>query len=425
MSNTSSNSVTGYSPFANGDVAPSVVIKGTKTGLDKPNGLSFDNGGALLVTNDTGTVDRYNATVSGNQAPLEVLSGPATGLVHPQQAVFDPADGSLVADSTSGKLLSWPAGTTGNTAPGGSASTLPYTGVAQIAVNRFLDGASQFAAPPSLYVAAYNLNTITVYSAAPAGPQFAGTISGAATGLDHPAGVAIDSTGRLYVANTADSTITEYAPEANGDATPVATIAGKGTGLAEPNFIALDGAGHLYVLNPLNESVTEYAKGVNGNAAPLATISGPATGISHPEGITVDQAGRIYVSNRENNSVTTYAAGAHGNVKPVAVLMGLAYQAGRLVVTNSNGGVATFAIPADGDQAPVSVLASTDAALVEAEQAVYDPADGTVMVDSVNSGTVAAWPAAATGDTAPLWDLLVDANASSQPTQMALNPLSP
>jgi hypothetical protein len=436
VSNSGNNSVTAYIPDANGNILPSIVIKGAKTGLDQPNGLTFDNSGALLVTNGTGTITRYNATVSGDQAPLAVLGGSATGLADPQQTVFDPADGSLVADSaTSGKLLSWPDGATGNKAPSGTVTTSSNTVPAQLAINPFLDGTPLYAASPSLYVASYGLNTISVYSSAPAGPRYAGTISGSGTGLDRPEGVAFDVTGRLYVTNSAANTITEYAPGAIGDASPVATIAGQKTGLSDPGFIALDGAGHLYVVNNGTNSVTEYAQGANGDASPVATIAGPATGITHPEGITVDPAGNIYLSNRENNSVTTYAKGANGNVKPIAVLsgaktgldrpIGLSYQAGHLVVSNDSGGVATFSTPAKGDQAPASVLAITDTGLANAEQAVIDPADDTVMVDSLTQGTVDAWPAAATGDTAPIWSLLVNANASSEPTQMALNPLSP
>jgi hypothetical protein len=60
-----------------------------------------------------------------------------------------------------------------------------------------------------------------------------------------------------------------------------------------------------------------------------------------------------------------------------------------------------------------------------AEQAVLDTADDTILIDSLTQGTVVAWPTEAACDTAPLWSLLVNANASSQPTQMALNPLSP
>ena len=58
VSNTGNNSVTAYIPDANGNIVPSIVIKGAKTGLDQPNGLSFDNSGALLVTNGTGTITR-------------------------------------------------------------------------------------------------------------------------------------------------------------------------------------------------------------------------------------------------------------------------------------------------------------------------------------------------------------------------------
>ena len=118
-----------------------------------------------------------------------------------------------------------------------------------------------------------------------------------------------------FVANTGADSVTEYAMGASGNETPVATITGSATGLDGPEGVAVDSAGHLFVANINVDSVTEYAKGATGNTAPVATISGSATGLSRPVGVAVDSAGHLFVTNFGAESVTEYAQGATGNAR--------------------------------------------------------------------------------------------------------------
>src|SRR5437773_2249047 len=108
-------------------------------------------------------------------------------------------------------------------------------------------------------------------------------------------------TGKLYVANYFGSSITVYAAGASGNATPTATIAGGNTGLNNPAGIALDGAGNIYVANDGGNSITVHAAGSSGNVTPMATIAGGNTGLNNPYGIAVDGAGNSYVANTDAN----------------------------------------------------------------------------------------------------------------------------
>src|SRR5262247_4012969 len=53
----------------------------------------------------------------------------------------------------------------------------------------------------------------------------------------------------LYVTDAPTNSITVYAASAIGDATPSATISGASTGLNGPFGVAVDGTGKIYVAN--------------------------------------------------------------------------------------------------------------------------------------------------------------------------------
>ena len=89
----------------------------------------------------------------------------------------------------------------------------------------------------------------------------------------------------LYVANRFANSITAYAAGANGNVAPSAGISGAATGLNFPEGVALDAAGKIYVANFNPTSITVYAAGATGNVAPSATISGAATGLNGPFGV--------------------------------------------------------------------------------------------------------------------------------------------
>jgi hypothetical protein len=158
------------------------------------------------------------------------------------------------------------------------------------------------------------------------------TIRGASTGIDDPVGLAIDSSGYLYVLNQsggpdASGSVTVYSPHSNGDVAPVRTISGirssNRTGFDNPSGLALDRSDKIYVTNEGDiDSLTIYAARSEGNVAPIATISGPLTQLAKPNGIAVDSIGNVYVANsasgygKDPDSLTVYPPGSRGNVAP-------------------------------------------------------------------------------------------------------------
>ena len=57
-----------------------------------------------------------------------------------------------------------------------------------------------------------------------------------------PIALAFDASGNLFVANSGDNTVSEFAP---GSTTPTATL----TGLNDPDALAFDASGNLFVAN--------------------------------------------------------------------------------------------------------------------------------------------------------------------------------
>ena len=173
-----------------------------------------------------------------------------------------------------------------------------------------------------------DLNNHTIWKITPAGEvtTLAGSSgkSGSADGtgsaaLFHvPTAVAADSTGNLYVADSANFTVRKLTPA--GEVTTFAGSAGErggadGTGsearFGRPTSVAVDGAGNLYVADTDNSTIRKITP--DGAVATLAGTAGrfgSADGVGNaaqfasPYGVAVDSAGNVYVSDSANYRIT-------------------------------------------------------------------------------------------------------------------------
>jgi len=200
----------------------------------------------------------------------------------------------------------------------------------------------------NLYVADTNNDTIRKITPAGVVTTVAGTAgsagsadgTGAAARFNRPAGIAVDSSGNVYVADTNNNTIRAITP-----AGVVTTLAGQagasgsadGTGAAArfngPSGLAVDAAGNLWVADTLNHTLRKITPaGVVTTGAGTAGVSGSADGTGAaarffgPQGLAADGAGNLYVADTNNHTirqvvlatgtVTTLAgaAGAPGSV---------------------------------------------------------------------------------------------------------------
>jgi hypothetical protein len=262
-------------------------------------------------------VYRGNPIGTLNEAPLATIGGFNTGISDPFGVAVDAVGKIYVANS----LVD--INNDGETAPGsitvfaanptGTLNDLPLATI--IGSNTGLNSPEAVAVDTAgkIYVAnggdAAGGGSITVYAANPSGtlnePPLA-TISGSNTGLSNGvSGVAVDASGKIYAANAGSNSITVYAANPSGtlNEVPLGTIAGSNTQLEDPAHIAVDATGQIYVANPGNGviegNITVYAANPSGtlNEAPLATITGRQTGLTRPSGVAVDATKKIYVAN--------------------------------------------------------------------------------------------------------------------------------
>ncbi len=142
-----------------------------------------------------------------------------------------------------------------------------------------------------------------------------------------PMGLATDAAGVLYVADTGNNTVRKVASD--GTVTTLAGSAGwmgavDGTGATArffaPKALAVDASGNIYVADTANQLIRKVTP--SGVVTTLAGLSGQAgmqdgTGtqaqFSSPAGIAVGSDGNIYVADTGNSSVreVTPAGGGH------------------------------------------------------------------------------------------------------------------
>ena len=419
------DTVTVYPAGSNGNVAPSSTIGGSNTGLSLPQGVALDSSGKIYVTNDgsdyggTDTVTVYSAGSNGNLAPSSTIGGSNTGLDQPLGVALDASSNIYVVGG--GGVTVYPAGSNGNVAP-----------------SSIIDGSNTGLDPEGIAVGAsgkiYVTNdaggeggngTVTVYPAGSNGNLApSSTIGGSNTGLNAPAGIALDASGNIYVANgfglggqNGPYRATVYPAGSNGNVAPSSTIGDSNTYLYTPSGIALDASGNIYVANAFDNAVTVYPAGSNANVAPTSTIGGPKTGLDTPVGIALDAGGNIYVANDGsaiggNDTVTVYPAGSNGNVAPSSAIagfntglngpLGIALDAsGNIYVTNDGGNTVT-AYPAgsNGNAAPRSTIAGSNTGLNFPVGIALD-AGGTIYVANDGSNAVTIYRAGSNGNIAP------------------------
>jgi hypothetical protein len=271
VSNPRTDSVVVFASAARGNAAPVRRIAGARTGLSAPVALAMDRQHNLYVANRTGaSVTVYGTLANGDVAPLRTLRVPAT------------AEALAVALGPKGDAF---------------VATCPRTGAPwPPAIVHFPAGATECD-----YV-----------------------IAGPRTGLTCPVGLAVDSGGHLYVANTFGGVVSAFAAHAVGDVAPLRSF----TAATSSTRAIACGAGTLLLTGPGVYLYASAGTPANGPAA----VFGPSPSLSlrYASGVAIDALAQepiVYVADyaaRALQVIETTGVAPHLAVARVGAIQGVA-----------------------------------------------------------------------------------------------------
>jgi sugar lactone lactonase YvrE len=177
-----------------------------------------------------------------------------------------------------------------------------------------------------------------------------------------PTGVAVDSAGNVYVADSDNHTIRKITPDGvvttlagsagqGGSADGIGSAARFGSGVfsvpVSPNGVVLDSAGNVYVADSDNHTIRKITPaGTNwivttfaGKAEEAGAVDGTASvaRFNYPNGMTVDNAGNVYVADSGNRTIR--------KITPSAEVTTLAGGGGEIGGADGIGSAAQFYQP--------------------------------------------------------------------------------
>ena len=109
------------------------------------------------------------------------------------------------------------------------------------------------------------------------------------TGLNNPQGVAVDASGNVYIADTANNQIKEWSPITQQTVVLV-------SGLNGPQGVAVDSSGNVYAADSGNNAIEEFSP-------PGWQLNTLVSGLNNPSGVAVDSAGNLYFSDTGNSAI--------------------------------------------------------------------------------------------------------------------------
>jgi len=331
-----------------------------------PTGVAVDSAGNIYVADFDNSVIRKVtpagavSTFVGSAAQTGNADGQggAARFDHPMGVAVDGAGNIYVMDTSSQTIrLVSPAGVVstraGTTGMGGRADG------AGAAARFFYATGIAATSGGTVYVADTGNHTLRVMTPSGSVGTLAGSTgqTGSADGpgssalFAYPAGIALDGSGNLFVADHDNNVIRKITP--GGGVTTFAGTAGlagsaDGPGGAarfnDPTGVAVDGNGNVFVADAGNSTIREISPGGNVTTfAGLAGVGGSADGVGSaarfnaPQGIAVDNVGNVYIADTNNNTVRKVTSNG-----TVTTLAGAAGQSGS---GDGPGGSARFSAP--------------------------------------------------------------------------------
>jgi uncharacterized protein (TIGR03437 family) len=232
----------------------------------------------------------------------------------PLGLAFDSSGNLYIADSFNQRIRKISGGTITTVAGNGTGG---YSGDTAAATSAELLGPAGVAVDSSgnLYIADTSNHVVRMVNTSGTITTFAGTNTGGYSGdggaaidaeLAFPASVAVDASGNVFIADSGNNVIREVSGGT------ITTVVGAFTPqlLNDPETVLVDKSGNLYISDQSGYRVLKYS---NGNLTVLAGNGyvgysgdngpGPDAALDEPSGIALDANGYLYICDTDNNRI--------------------------------------------------------------------------------------------------------------------------
>ncbi len=365
--------------------------------LSAPTGVALDSSGNLYIADTTNNRIQFVAATSCSSSCRWGLSSTTANYIY------------TVAGSS--------AGTSGHTGDSGAATSALLYGPAAVALdpsgnlyiadstnNRIQEVAASGGTQWGQSMTANDIYTVAGSSSGSSGSSGDG---GAATSalLSGPAGIVLDASGNLYIADATNNKLREVAsgalPFSSLTADNVTTLAGTGTAgttgdngqasealLKTPSAVVADSSGNLYIADKANNRVQEIAAtthtqwGISMTAGDVYTIAGSSAGTSGhtgdggaatsallygPTGVALDAAGNLYIADTTNNRIQFVAAASCSSSCP----WGLSSTTAKDIYTIAGSSAGTSGKTGDGGAATSALLSAPTGVALDSSGNLY------------------------------------------------------
>jgi sugar lactone lactonase YvrE len=263
-----------------------VTVETLGSGFTRPVGVALGPNGNLFVS-DTGADAIKELEAVGGYATVDTLS---YGLSGPTGVAVDGQDNIFIADGVVKEILAAGDYATMNTL--GSGFSEPSAVAVDGAGNVFVADTGNEAVKEILAAGGYT--TVTTL------------INASNSEVAVPNGVAVDSSGDVFVAFGANGffghepviNAVEEILAVNGSIPAAPTIVTLGSGFILPFGVAVDSSGNVYVADAESGDIDEILA-----AGGYVTVNTLARGFNGPDGVAVAGNGAIFVADTGNNAV--------------------------------------------------------------------------------------------------------------------------
>lgn len=223
-----------------GDVAPVRKIEGAATGIAGPRGLMIDlvHDEVFVTDFETDSVSVFARTADGDQAPLRTLTGAATGLNGPVLGFLDLVHDELVVPNYSAapRIAFFARTASGDTAPvrviaGNLTGVInPRSTIVNLQTDRVV-------------VSDYDQASLRVYQRGVGGNVgFLGELAGALTEIQNPYQIVLTNYGEAVIGTdtSANARVVVHGLTSSGNVAPSRVLTGPATLLDNPTGVASD-----------------------------------------------------------------------------------------------------------------------------------------------------------------------------------------